>query len=218
MTNGPGRWFGPAGLISVVFLLHLLATDWIIMLDPGWFSTGFPLVWIAAQAIAGVSLAIAAAVWFGAQPAERGEAGHVRGQDWGNLMLAAIMVWAYVAFVQLLIIWSGNLPAETSWYRHRDFGAWRWWATSVALIEFGAPFFLLLSRGLKRRRRGLALITALLLLGQIGYTAWIIVPAFPEAAAHAPWLLASLVIAALALFLNRYLAGARTVAMAVVSP
>jgi hypothetical protein len=206
------RWFGPLGLIGLVFILHFLATDWIVMLDPGWYSTGFPLVWITAQAIAGIALAIGAAVAFGAEPAERGEAGHVRGIDWGNLMLAAIMVWTYVAFVQLLIIWSGNLPAETAWYRHRALGFWRWLSLVVAVVEFGAPFFLLLSRALKRRRRGLFAVAALLLLGQVGYTLWLIGPAFPSTTGHAPWLIAAMLVAALGLFANRYFAGARSAA------
>ena len=212
------RWFGPLGLIGLVFVLHLLATDWIVLLDPGWYSTGFPLVWISAQAIAGIALAIAAAVAFGANPAERGESHHVRGLDWGNLMLAAILVWMYVAFVQLLIIWSGNLPAETAWYRHRDFGFWRWWALAVALVEFGAPFLLLLSRVVKKHRRGLGAVTSLLLVGQLAYTTWLIAPAFPEASTHAPWLLLAMVATALALFANRYLAGARTAAARLVEP
>lgn len=210
------RWFGPLGLIGIVFLLHLLATDWFLMLDPGWYSTGFPLVWIAGQAIAGIAAAIAAAVAFGANPAERGVSHHVRGLDWGNLMLAAIMVWTYVAFVQLLIIWSGNLPAETAWYRHRAFGFWRGWSIAVALIEFGAPFLLLLSRAVKRRRRGLAIVTLLLLAGQLAYTVWLIAPAFPDASRHAPWLLLAMVLAALSLVANRYLAGARVAAATLV--
>lgn len=212
------RWFGPAGLIGLVFVLHLLATDWFVTLDPGWYSTGFPLVWIAGQAIAGIALAISAAVTFGGEPDRIGRAEHVRGLDWGNLMLAAIMVWGYVAFVQLLIIWSGNLPAETAWYRHRAFGGWRWLSIAVALIEFGAPFFLLLSRAVKRRRRGLGLVTFLLLLGQLGYTTWLIAPGFPAASHHAPWLLLALTIAALALFANRYLAAVRTASAELLAP
>jgi hypothetical protein len=206
------RWFGPVGLIGMVFVLHLLATDWFLSLDPGWYSTGFPLVWISAQAIAGIALAIGAAAAFGANPQRTGRADHIQGLDWGNLMLASIMVWSYVAFVQLLIIWSGNLPAETAWYRHRAFGVWRGVSIAVALIEFGAPFFLLLSRAVKKGRRGLGAVTLLLLLGQFGYTVWLIAPAFPQASFHAPWLLLALCVAALGLFANRYLAGVRAAA------
>jgi hypothetical protein len=208
------RWFGPLGLIGMVFLLHLLATDWFALLDPGWYSTAFPLVWISAQAIAGLAAAIAAAIGFGAEPSELGDSKHVRGIDWGNLMLAAIMIWTYVAFVELLIIWSGNLPAETAWYRHRVIGVWRWLSIAIVVIEFGAPFFLLLSRRVKKRRRGLGLITLLLLVGQFGYTTWLIAPAFPGASVGAPWLMLTLAAAALALFLNRYLAAARSATVA----
>lgn len=212
------RWFGPVGLIGIVFMLHLLATDWIVLLDPGWYSTGFGFVWTSAQAISGIALAVAAGAAFGAETDVHGRAGHVRGLDWGNLMLAAIMVWAYVTFVQLLIIWSGNLPAETVWYRHRGFGFWRWLGVAVAVLSFGGPFLLLLSRPLKKRRSGLVLVTLLLLVGQIAYTAWMIAPAFPQATAHAPWLLLAMAIAALALFGNRYLAGARAAAAALTAP
>lgn len=209
-TSSRMRWIGPAGLIGLVFLLHLLVNDWVNLLDPGWYSTGFPLVWMTGQAIAGIALAVGAAMVFGADPTRRGTTGHVRGLDWANLILASMMLWSYVAFVQLLIIWSGNLPSEIAWYRHRALGGWRWAVVAIALLEFGAPFALLLSRKLKRRRGGLALIAALVLTGQIAYTAWIIVPAFPRALSEAPWLMAALPLAVLALWINRYLAGART--------
>lgn len=206
------RWFGPFGLISLVILLHLLATDWLNLLDPGWYSTAFPLVWITAQAVAGLGAATAAAVLAGAQPEQRGTSSHIRGIDWGNLLLASVMSWAYVTFLQFLIIWSGNLPAETSWYRHRSSGGWLWLLIGVAVIEFATPFFLLLSRGVKRRRRGLAVAALILLAGQGAYTIWLIAPAFPRATSHAPGLMAVVLLAAVMLFLNRYLARARTIA------
>jgi hypothetical protein len=208
------RWFGPAGLIGLVFLLHLLAIDWIARLEPGWYSTGFPLVWIVAQALGGLAAATAAALWLGAEPAQRGSAGRVLGFDLGNLLLAAAMTWTYVAFAQWLIIWSGNLPAETSWYRHRTYGVWRWLLVALAVVEFAAPVVLLLSRGVKRRRGALAVTAALLLAGQLGYTVWLIAPALGTQGAAAGWLEACATGGAVGLFLNRYLAGARRAAAA----
>ncbi|HVU33249.1 MAG TPA: hypothetical protein VHE61_07430, partial [Opitutaceae bacterium] len=212
---GQMRWFGPVGLIVLVFMLHLLSTDWFILLDPGWYSTDFPLVWISGQAIAGIAVAIAAAAWFGDKdPRERGSSGHVRGLDWGNLLLASVMVWAYVAFVQLLIIWSGNLPAEIAWYRHRSNGDWRWVAVALAVIAFAIPFFLLLSRRTKKHRRGLLAVALFLFGGQLLYTIWMIVPAFPITGAADVGLRIALVATTLALFLNRYLALARSASVA----
>ena len=211
------RWYGPVGLIGLVFLLHLLATDWLTLLDPGWYSTAFPLVWIVAQAVSGLAAAIVATLACGAMPASRGSSGHVRGIDWGNLLLASMMSWAYVGFLQFLIIWAGNMPAETSWYRHRAYGGWHWFLIGMVVIEFGAPFFLLLSRGAKKRGTGLAAIAALLILGQLAFTTWLIAPAFPTATTRAPALLLAVFIAALAALANRYLAAARRASAALAS-
>jgi hypothetical protein len=211
------RWFGPVGLIGLAFMLHLLATDWIMMLDPGWHSTGFPLVWMSGQAVAGLAAATAASLWIGGVQADAGE-GRPRGLDWGNLLLASVMSWAYVAFVQWLIIWSGNLPSETSWYLHRSRGAWHLVLVAMTIIEFGAPFSLLLSRRLKQSRRALGAVALLMLVGQLGYMTWIIAPAFPRADASAPWLEISLAIAALGLLSNRYLALARSSGAALRAP
>lgn len=208
-TRTTMRWFGPLGLIGLVFMLHLLTTDWVALLEPGWYSTGFPLVWAAGQAISGLGVAVCLALVFGAQPAGKGPTGQPWGLDWGNLLLASTMSWMYVSFVEYLIIWSGNLPGEISWYVHRTRGVWEWFSIGLVCLEFGAPFFLLLSRRNKQSRGGLAAIAALLVLGQVGYCAWIIVPAFPDQDWGSLTLEAALLVAAGALFLNRYVAGAR---------
>ncbi len=171
-------WFGPAGLISLVFLLHFLSVDWFYTLEPGWFSTGFGLVWTTAQAIAGLALAIGTALLGGFRPAAKGAEKRARGLDWGNLLLAAVLSWTYVAFVEFLIIWSGNLPPEIAWYLHRGHGGWRILVIALALLQVAVPFALLLSREVKQRTLWLGGVAGLLVLGEFGYTAWLILPAF----------------------------------------
>jgi hypothetical protein len=163
-------------------------------------------VWITAQALAGLSAALLAALSLGAEPGAARLVKRAPGIDWGNLLLAALMAWTYVAFVQWLIIWSGNLPAETAWYRHRAAGGWRWVIAGLAIFGFALPFALLLSRRLKRRRWGLTSVAALVTLGQLGYTAWLILPAVLPREPAGRWLVACTSIAAAALFLNRYVA------------
>ena len=71
--------------------------------------------------------------------------------DLGNLMLAFIMLWAYMSFSQFLIIWSGNLTEEIPWYLRRTRGGWQWVALALIVFHFFLPFFVLLFRENKRQ-------------------------------------------------------------------
>ena len=72
--------------------------------------------------------------------------------DIGKLTLAFVMLFAYFSFSQWLIIWSGNLPDEISWYLHRIRGGWGYVILAIVLLHFALPFALLLSRELQARR------------------------------------------------------------------
>src|SRR5207302_10168228 len=93
-----------------------------------------------------------------------------------NLLLAFTMMWAYLAFGQLLVIWSGNLPHEISWYLHRISDGWKWIAIFIALFHFFVPFFLLLMRAAKARRRIFAGSGACVLASHIVAVWWTIAP------------------------------------------
>jgi len=94
-------------------------------------------------------------------------------------LLTATLLWTYVTFAQFLIVWGGNLPRETSWFRHRTEGPWIVVPVLLALLNFAVPLGILLFRTRKRSPRSLAITAALLLLGQLIYIAWMIIPAFP---------------------------------------
>jgi multisubunit Na+/H+ antiporter MnhB subunit len=202
-------WAGPVGLIILFFMLTFLADDWLESLEQDWHSTAFTVVWIAGQAMCGLSLCILGGLRVGTRPATKGSAGRPLGLDWGNLLLASMMFWAYVSFAQFLIIWAGNMPIETSWYLRREHGAWEFVMPAVALLGFALPFLLLLSRRLKQSTAGLASVAGMLLLAQLAYTAWLIVPA-EGIQTPAGELLAAVVLAgAAALFANRFMRAAR---------
>lgn len=199
-------WAGPVGLIVLTFGMHLLATDWLLATEPDWASTGFPLVWLCGQAIAGLSLALAAAVAVGIDPAQRIRNGAALGIDWGNLLLASIVFWVYVAFVQLLIIWSGNLPRETSWYLHRWHGGWRALLVGTVALHFVIPFFLLLSKKVKRRPKALLGVATLVAVAQIIYVSWMILPSYHLSGFCEYGLTLALLAAGGGIFVNRYVA------------
>ena len=207
--RGPRPWVGPVGLLVLVFTLTSLASDWISSLDPGWHSTGFPFVWITGQAVAGLSLALLGGLAVGAQPVATGETGRQLGIDWGNLLMATVLTWCYVAFAQFLIIWAGNLPAEISWFQRRTVGLWRWLPAALAVFSFALPFLLLLSRNYKVKAGGLAAVAIMLLLGQGLYTAWLILPVAGRFSPAGWGLVLSLLVAGAAAGLNRFAAAAR---------
>jgi hypothetical protein len=99
--------------------------------------------------------------------------------DFGNLLLAFLMVFGYFVFSQFLIIWSGNLPNEISWYLRRLAGVWPTLAGLFATLGMVA-FFMLLSRERKRTASRLAVIATTLLAMYGVHNYWMVVPAFPE--------------------------------------
>src|SRR3990172_1936804 len=120
--------------------------DWVMSLEPHWFSTIFGLYHMMGQTLTTFSFIILVLILL-SQSKPISEAllpGHLH--DLGKLTLAFVMIWAYLAFSQFLIIWSGNLPEETPYYLRRMAGGWWWLQFALILFHFALPFFLLLSK------------------------------------------------------------------------
>lgn len=152
--------------------------DWIMSLDPEWFSTIFGLIMIAGQGVSAMAFIISVCVLL----ARWEPMSHVlqpkHFHDLGKLLLTLVMVWAYFSFSQLLIMWSGNLPEEIPWYLERFKGNWRYIGIGLILLYFFLPFFLLLSRDLKRNARRLVMVAWLIIAMRFADLLWMIVPEF----------------------------------------
>lgn len=207
-----GRSYSGPGLIVLIFTLHFLAADWFFTLDPGWYSTGFPLIWMSIQAASGLALAIGIAALCGRDPGARGPAGRPVGRDWGDLILTTVIFSSYLAFVQLLIIWSGNLPREISWYLRRSSSGWTALVICLALFHLAFPVAFMLSRRLKSSRWGVPAVAWLLSAVELLWAAWFILPPFADRGALFPVLCATCLLAGAGLFINRYLTTALQVA------
>jgi hypothetical protein len=165
------------------FVLYGLAVtfagiDWVMSLDVEWFSTIFGLLMLIGQGVLALAFLITIGVYLsGREPMDRiYQPKHFH--DMGKLLLAAVMVWAYFSFSQLLIIWSGNLPEEIPWYLERFKGQWRWLGVALILLNFALPFLLLLSRDLKQNRRRLMAVAWLLIAMRFVDLLWLIAPEF----------------------------------------
>lgn len=156
-------WAGP-GLILYVLLMTFAAIDWVMSLTPKWASTIYGFLFVAGQAISAMALMIAVVVMLSRTEtfARLIKTKHLH--DLGKLLFAFVLLWAYFDFSQLLIIWSGNLPEEISFYRARLYGGWGAVAIIVLVFHFFVPFFILLSSDVKKSSRLLPRVAIFLIL------------------------------------------------------
>jgi len=175
------RW-SALGLILYGLTLSLAAVDWIMSLLPQWYSTTFGLLIGTSQMLSGMALGAAAcAFWPGARTAA------ARLQDFGNLLLMYVMSWAYLAFTQYLVIWAEDLPQETAWFIPRLQTSWRWLTLVVLLLQFALPFALLLLRAVKRASRYLGPLAVVLLVGQLLFNFYLVMPVLKPTGLQLSW-------------------------------
>lgn len=178
---------GP-GLVFWGFSVTFMAVDWVLSLDPHWFSTMFGLLIIAGQALTSLAFLITLLVLlYYREPMSR-VLTHRHLHDLGKLMLAAVMVWAYFSFSQFLIIWAGNLPDEIPWYLERLRGGWQYIALLLVVGHFALPFALLLSRDLKRNFKLLAGISVFILCIRFVDVYWLVAPDFARGVFRLSWM------------------------------
>ena len=168
--------------------MSFAAIDWSMSLDPHWTSTMYPVIVTGGQVL--TALAFAIAVTVARARHERVAAAVAPGlwQDLGNLLLAFTMLWAYFGISQYLIMWSGNLPEEISWYLHRTGGGWGVIALLLIATQFVLPFFVLLSADVKRRAGVLGAVAALVVCARFVDVFWLVVPTFEPNALRVHWM------------------------------
>ena len=151
------------GLVLYGLTITFASVDWVMSINPHWFSTMFGFLFMGGQALAALAftIIIATVLWRGPLH-DAYNPGHFH--DLGKLMLAFVMLWAYFNFSQYLIIYSGNLVEEIPYYIDRTTGGWEYVALALVVFHFAAPFMLLLSRDLKRNAPRLVLLAVAILI------------------------------------------------------
>jgi hypothetical protein len=177
------------GLALHGLAITFASVDWMMSLEPHWFSMIYGVIVFVSQGLFALAFAIAVV---GIDTHRRPELAASRTaalHDLGNLMLGFIMFWAYVHFSQFLIIWYGNLPEEAVWYVRRLERPWLALALSLALLHFVVPFAALLSRACKRNATKLSVVALMIVVMHWIETVWMIEPApHPEGTTTLAWL------------------------------
>ena len=168
---------GP-GMVALIFTVTFASVDWYMSLEPEWFSTIYGFIFVAAWALSALAFTIAVLATLAKDEPLNRIVAPLHFHDLGKLLLALVMLWAYFAFSQYLIIWSGNLPEEIVWYLKRMHGGWGATIVVIAILHFAAPFLFLLSRDLKRDPRKLVIVALLILVMRMIDLLWMISPAW----------------------------------------
>ena len=176
------------GLLFLILTVTFASVDWVMSLDPEWFSTIFGLLTIVGWGLTSLALTVVVLAIVGDARPFTGVLGTRHFHDLGKLLLAFTMLWAYLSFSQFLIIWSGNLPEEIPWYVRRTTGGWGWVAISLVVGHFGLPFVLLLSQDLKKRARMLAKVAMFIIAMRLVDLIWLIAPEFRQAGFPIHWM------------------------------
>jgi len=179
---------GAAGVLLYFWSMSFAAIDWIMSITPGWPSTIYAMIVIVGQGISGLAIGIILGSVLVKYEPMNGVMDDVVFHDNGKLLFAFTMLWAYTSFSQWLIIWSGNLPDEISWYLNRLRGGWGWVSLFVVLFHFCIPFCILLSSALKKDPARLVWVAAWMILMRPVDLWWNIEPTIHREHFHLSWM------------------------------
>jgi hypothetical protein len=170
------RRLSAGGLPFMAVAFGFAAIDWLMTLNPLWFSTMFGVYYFAGCFL--TSISVVALV----NSVARGKDLHgdfvspEHSHNVGKLMLAFTAFWAYIGFSQFMLIWIANLPEEIPFFTVRMRGAWAPLGVFLIFGHFFLPFFTLLSRNLKRKPARLAIVAVWLMIVNFADLYWLIMP------------------------------------------
>jgi hypothetical protein len=180
--------FSVVAILVLALTVTFAAIDWLMSLDADWYSTMYPPMVGAGDMLLALSFGIIV-VTLVAPVSTIGETLTPRiFNDLGSLLLAFLMLWAYMSYFQYLLIWAGNLSDEIPWYLRRVEGGWLSVALVLAGLGFAVPFWFLLFRPIKRNRRTLRLVAALIVVMHLVNVYWLVVPPFEPGGPVFEWL------------------------------
>ncbi len=186
-TRAAARWSAP-GLVMLTVTACLAAFDWLMSLDPEWYSSIFGVYVYSGAAVAFVAALIVILLAFRRADVLRYSVNEEHYHDLGKWLFGLTVFWAYIGFSQYLLIWYANLPEETLWFHNRTIGNWGYVGAVLVFGNFLAPFLALLSRPSKRRFWLLAAVGAWMLLMHYVDIYWMAMPTLFKNGPQFHWL------------------------------
>jgi hypothetical protein len=176
------------GLVAYVLTITFASFDWVMSLDPHWYSTIYGVLFLGGQGLTALAFLIIALAWLSRREPLNTIVVPTHFHDLGNLMLAFVMLWAYFSFSQYLIIYSANLPEEITWYTRRLSTGWRVIGVALVVFHFAVPFLILLSRAVKRNPQLLVKVAVGVIVVRLIDLFWLIAPELHRDGFAVSWL------------------------------
>lgn len=158
-----------AGLIVYALTVSLAGVDWMESLEPDFHSSIYGLLFLSFTLLSGCAFVLGFSLLSGCRIG--------RSAGYSGLLLSLILLWGYLHAMQYIVIWSGNIPDEVSWYQARSEQGWQYLLAAVALGQFVLPFFALLSARVRSSPRALMKLCGLVLLMRWCEVTLLILPA-----------------------------------------
>ena len=172
------QWWAPLSTLAFALTLTIAAIDWMMSLDPHWYSTIFGVYYFAGCVI-GVNAVLAlTSMWLQKHGLLRNVVTVEHYHDLGKYVWSFTIFWAYIGFSQYMLIWYANIPEETMWYGYRMEGSWFYVALFLAAGHFVVPFFGMMSRHIKRNPKTLKLGALWMLFVHWVDMYWLIQPVY----------------------------------------
>ena len=181
------RWSAP-GLFLAVAIGTLASYDWLMSLEPKWYSTIFGLVMLSGGGLSFFSVVTLVCLAFRRAGILKNSITKEHYHDLGKWLLCMTAFYTYVAFAQYFLIWYSNIPEETVWYRHRMVGAWLPISLAMPFLRFLIPFPILLCRPAKRSLKVIGLMAAYSLIVEYIDLYWIVMPTYYKTGPQPHWL------------------------------
>ena len=175
------------GLVIYVLSLTSAGVDWLMSMNDEWFSTIYGFILLGGEGLTIVSVAIITTTLLMRESPMANIVTKKHLHDLGKLLFMFTLFWTYVSFSQLLIIWAGNLPEETSWYLDRMNGGWQYMAAFLLFFQWMLPFLILLSQDIKKNPVTARTMAIWILVVRLVDQIWLVEPNFHKAAFHVVW-------------------------------
>ena len=197
--------FSAPGVVLFAFTTGFAAFDWLMSLDPHWYSTIFGVYYYAGSAMAFMAFMIVVVMQFRHKGILKSVISEEHDHDLGKLLFTFMVFWAYMAFSQYFLIWYGNIVEETVWFSARWVGSWKFASLMLAIGSFAVPFLILMIRSVKRNPHSLLMMAIWLLIMHWLDMYWLAMPVLHPDGMVLSWIDATTMLGMGGLFVGLFL-------------